>query len=501
VGPAPAFPKTCQLANVTIPSSATVGDVTSQFPVPFHRGIDYGKPPAWINLDAFPDDPDRVIDSAVPDFDAYWFLQGYLESGFAADRGLYGEIEGQLSAGGAVLGFPIRIADVKIYGEANMQDERNGRGGDPYLSTQLVAYAAGTTWYKFGRAIDTDLEQPLFKQNLLSGKFKLIPGDGIEFWVGPFNIEVNAGVEINAPLALNIDVTGPEATFAPMVRAFISVFGGIDFGLKVGLEGEADLLRVDAPFSAKLKWHNRLNPQECAMAADFKATLRMDFTTLNGTLYVVAGISESLIPGAMYREELFSWEGITLFSEEINLLDLPFPDVLKYPDFLCQFGAQTCATQADPNLVLSDFETTHSGFELVQATDYGSSDCPGQYVVEIPVTNYNEDGVWVQAKWRSSDVTPANCNDSYLRLDSWKLVNGAWVQIPAVNISGSLNAAGTCVQTASGAILPPGESQLFNNPWHFIAKEPGMTKVRLAVTTEVSCETKRIEINANDERF
>ena len=130
-----------------------------------------------------------------------------------------------------------------------------------------------------------------------------------------------------------------------------------------------------------------------------------------------------------------------------------------------------------------------------------STSTAGSSVVEIPVTNYTEDGVWVQAKWRSSDVTPANCNDSYLRLDSWKLVNGVWEQIPAVNISGSLNSSGTCVQTATGAILPPGESQLFTNPWHFIAKEPGMTKVRLAVTTEVSCETKRIEINANDERF
>jgi hypothetical protein len=519
--PPPSFPKHCVLANRDIPTDAEVKQLQDEFGSPFVKELHFGRRPAYINLAAFPEDSNRVT-GALPLVDAFWFVEGSLISGFAADRGLFGEIDGQIAVGGVMLHHAIRILDARFFAEADSADTRNDRGRNPYVAARLGTFVIDFVPFQFDKTLDNTKREELFKQNLLDGTFTLLPGGGITFPVGPFSVEVNGGVQVSAPLALNIDITGPEATFAPMARAFVMVFGGIDAGIKVGLEGQVDLLRVDAPFNAKLKWHNRLNPDECAASADFKATLSMDFSTLNGTLNVVAGISDSLVPGLLYRHELFTWTGIHLTSDkEIDLIDQPIK-VLKYPAALCTLGPKTCADTATANTVLSDFATTHTAVTTVNTTDYGQNACPGQYLVEVPLAGYSASDIWIRARWQLEDVATADqCNDSHSRVDVWELLQdpndadapAIWQLAYSFSAAGALTPDG-CVATASGAQLPDGQTQLFNNPWSWLprscvsgrtceAANAGwtVTKVRLAIGSEIGCEPKHLTLTLNDHRF
>ncbi len=426
----------------------------------------------------------------APQFDGYWFFEGRLMGGWNG-VGMEGRVEAGMYAGIVALKMHQELIRFLVMADGALLKQVNpGDDPRPYFASSLETKLLDKQ-FDFLPHWDVVEGDPAFaklKRNLLDRTVLMFPdASAPRVQVGPFALILNGGAEVKIPLSLNLDQTGPEVVVAPMFRVYVTVFAGVDVVIaRLGLTGEADIIRVDNPFRAKLKWRDYLTPDTCYASADFEVTFQSIWSTLNGKLKVsVKGWLPIVGDVDIVDEEIVSWKGLTFDTGEINLLPTVTLPLLHHPEGSCVLGGNSCFETAQAR-------TTNVPDSWALDVPYTNPECPDQHVFEVDMQGRGMSELWLRHLWDINDInTQEMCDDSLVRVYVWRQMNdGTWSEFDSFDVTGAWS--GTACQTQVGGYIGPDErNPHIGFPWSWV-DTTNVQKVRVAVAGGTQCEQRRL---------
>jgi hypothetical protein len=470
-----------------------------------------GNKPSYLVLKQGESDYD-VDEALLPQFDGYWFFLARLTGGWNG-VGMEAFAEAGIQAGCVILGHHNEFLRVFVSGDAATlhqvdQDDDKRHHGElrtrnikPVFATSLETKLLGQKIEELSwESVPDDNTKSRFKKDLVNRTIPIFGSTPPTMPVGPFVIQVNGAAEVKIPLALNVETNGPEITFAPMFRVYLTLFAGFNTGIRAGVEGEVDLIRADMPFKGKAKWVDHLTPETCYSSADFKMTWQMSWSTLNGFIFVTFSIPNPLPFGPseirILRQEIFHWHGLKFESPEVDLTPTLTIPIIRRNQSECQFGAGACAESATPDRIVTGFTGQTQVFNATPP--YGQADCPQQYVYEVPVQGTGASQIWLSTFWEPSEIdTQAECSDEKIFVQVYRqAADGTWSVWDGYRVLGFFE-NGQCVTKFEGggkqsATVPTNPFNGF--PWSWVDVTGGIQRVRVAVGGGTQCEARTLSL-------
>jgi hypothetical protein len=429
--------------------------------------------------------------SKAPQYDGYWFFDGRLMGGWNG-VGMEGQVGVGLYAGIVALKHHVELVHFALQADGALMKELPSGEVKPYFSSTLETKLLGKQ-FDFLPNWDVKTNDPAFaklKKNLLDRTVLMFPDDAApRVQVGPFALILNGGAEVKIPLALDLDAAGPEVTISPMFRVYITVFAGIDIVIaQIGLKGEADVIRVDMPFKAKLKWRDYLNPESCYSSADFDVTFQSIWSTLNGNLKVsvkakLFGFSIDIVD-----EEIVSWKGLSFDTGETNLLPTLQLPLMQHKPEECDFAGNSCFEKATARV-------TNVPDSWTEAVPYTNPECPNQHVYEVDMQGRNLNELWLRTLWDISEInTQELCEDSVVRVTAFRQkADNSWDRFDSYMVKGVWQ-AGACQTSSGGKISATENNTAIGFPWSWVDTSAGVKKVRVAVAGGSKCDQRSLKL-------
>lgn len=465
-----------------------------------------GNKPAYLSKSTDPQKKGQYVTNGAsrPLFDGYWFFEANAMAGWNGVG-----MEGQISAGSyaGIVALKEHAELMRVYIDANgailkQFDDRI----EPHFSSRLDTAILGKNRI-FGRDLpnwnfDSDDPQASIKAKtkvtLLDAAVPMFPeGTAPRLQVGPFALILNGGAQVKIPLALDLDAQGPEVTLSPMFRVYITIFAGVDVAIaKLGVEGEADLIRVDMPFKAKVKWRDYREPEACFSSADFNVTYQTVWSTLNGKISVTVSGRVPLVGEVKLVDyQVASWDGPTWDSGEINLLPtVQFP-LQELPPAECRFGGTSCKERAAPDWTVNQVP------DFQDITEYDNPECRDQYVIEVPISNSGSGArdMYMFRQFLPDSITSAaECLDSQVEVRTYRKVNGNWEDAaPGYTVYGDWS-DGACQALAAGYIADGQPNLDYAYPYSWFGIVPGTTEVRIVIAGGTECQKRSLQVGVLD---
>jgi len=430
-------------------------------------------------------------ESKAPQYDGYWFFDGRLLGGWNG-VGMEGQVGVGLYAGIVALKHHVELVHFALQADgALMKQQSNGEIG-PTFSSTLETKLLGKQ-FDFMPNWDVKTNDPTygkFKKNLLDRTVLMFPDDAApRVQVGPFALILNGGAEVKIPLALDLDAAGPEVTLSPMFRVYITVFAGIDIVIaQIGLKGEADVIRVDMPFKAKLKWRDYMSPETCYSSADFDVTFQSIWSTLNGNLKVSVKAKLFGFDVDIVDEQIVSWTGLKFDTGEVNLLPTLHLPLMRHDAAECTFGGTSCFEKATARV-------TNVPDNWTVAVPYTDPECPDQHVYEVDMQGRNLNEVWLRTVWDINEIKDqALCEDSLVRVFVYRQkADNSWDNFDQYEVTGVWQ-NNACQTSNNGHISATENNTTIGFPWSWVDTSSGVKKVRVAVAGGSQCAQRSLKL-------
>jgi hypothetical protein len=464
-------PKVCPLVDPKL------GGV---FPSEIHIPLNAGDPPKSGTL-----------------FDAFWFADGSLD---ASASGTLFQASGNPSftVGGVVFGQQIDV----LFAKASASGTLGLQGDQAKSAFSADAFAKlgpfETPHFTLGGSSERTLQADM------CGTFcdhpqSLLPVP-ITVPMGPVVLSVQGFLEAHVPLVVQADESGPELTISPVIRAYVDASLSIPFIPTPEIEGQLDLIRLDAPVQARLRWEVNQSPEVCAvrLLADSKYDVKL--SSLNGRIFLVLKLIIPLlfetIEIDLARIEVVSFDGISFDTGWKNLFSAQVLPQIPLGANACLLGGMSC-TEGDPDRVFMPPPDSSVPGQGDTSADYGRDSCPGQYIWDLP-TDFIEHLMGFSITTTPGDIpaSEAPCDQRKGAVTMWKHVNGVWSEITRYRLVGGTDSTGACIVTAvnrsaENPLMPGFDANSFVNtrpdsdPWQRIPFETGMDKIRVAMAAAV----------------
>ncbi len=430
----------------------------------------------------------------IPDFDG-WF-GGRASGAFGLEtqdngKGLYAEVHGDFGAGFAVFAHPLDLvlfeADGHVY-SANSRDEEQLEG-----SAHVDVLGETKYSWEYGESLEPfrgDLCVDCRKDDLFGADGIVIPVAGI------ISISFNAGLEAALPAGLDLAPTGPAFTFSPMFRVFAIVRAIAGEGIRVFVEGEIDVLRVDVPVRAQAKFVIDTSPSVCAAKIQPNVDLKLRLSTLNGKVYLVGEVWAVVEYVELFRWKLFTWDGLHYdlpvedFTDGLPSLEIPLD---KEQCVLDSNGCKTAPAASIPAGELTP-ENIVSTITVPPSTWFkpNAAQCAGQYLLEIPPEkltggSLNIDAVWDDSK-TVSNASACEHQRAIVNIFGKPKGGGDWSLVDSRKFTAEFKSgSSTCAPVVydygpgEGGGMPNDSRKIWLTPTKY-------ERVRVAVVAAQSCE-------------
>lgn len=483
------------------------GEVNSDGENPFaiqdlFEPITFGNRPSYL----VKEDPEvgskYKVSGTLPPFDGYWFFEAGAVAGWNGE-GMQGRIYAGTYAGIVAMKHHQELLRLYIDAEGAIlrQDPSTGEVG-PYFASELDFQVLGQDSI-FGIDlpnwdVQNDVTRTKLKTTLLHATLPMFTPDSAapRVQVGPFALILNGGAEVKLPLALDLDKNGPELTFAPLFRVYVTIFAGADVVIaRLGVTGEADMIRVDMPFKAKVKWRNYREPETCYSSADVGITYQTKWSTLNGNLKVSVSAWVPIIGQVdIVDEEIVSWNGLEFDTGEVNLLPTWSLPLQTLPASQCTLGSRRCATHANADWsVPLDLPAN-----TIVPVPHSNEECPKQFIAEVDMTGRNLDDLYLTRQWASGSVgTKAECEDAIVNVAVFRKVNGQWEEEPfdSYRVTGAWDETFGVCQTVGAGKIGPGENNVtLGYPRSWVDTSGNVEKVRFVLAGGAQCGQRELSI-------
>jgi hypothetical protein len=398
--------------------------------------------------------------SPVPDFDGWFGGNAKANYGYDFSDGLFANLDGSFTAGFSVFGFPYDLVDFAVNGHT--QTVR------PAAGSQLTGHAHVVILNDTKANWDYAANVPPFHNDFCAGCGipKLLPTD-IEIPIaGIVTISFNAGLEAALPASFTLTENGPLFTFAPMFRVFAIVKASVGQGLRVGVEGRIDVLRVDAPARVGTKFLVNTSPSVCKATIQPTMDVKLKVSTLNGQVFLVVEVFAFAGYVELARWELFAWDG---FSFDLPIKDfgslLPGLDI-PLAQSSCLLDTEGCKTTTptrtiQPNELTPTNPAVNFGVAPAAYYDLNRAECQGQFLLEIPGNKLTGTTLQLRAVWNPTEAAgdDALCRKQRAVLNVFGRLtpSSPWEQnvIALRHLQGELNpATGLCEPKVVEALTP-----------------------------------------------
>jgi hypothetical protein len=289
----------------------------------------------------------------------------------------------------------------------------------------------------------------------------------------------------------------------PVLRVYVQASLSIPFIPEPSIEGQLDLLRLDAPVMARMRWEVNQSPEVCAVRLLADSKYNVTISSLNGRIFLVLKLVifnpfGDNLEIELARIEVLSFDGISFSTGYKDLFSAQILPSIPLDANQCLVGGLGCTEMAPDRVFMPPPSSSVPG-QGDTGRDYGSDKCPGQFVWELPV----EPDIHLKAFVIGADIgdisdAEAPCEQRKAAVTMWQHVNGAWTEATRFRLVGGRTPGGKCMVTAVNRSapnplipdVPPGDS--FNtlpdsDPFQRFPFVPGMDKIRVAMAAAVGC--------------
>lgn len=439
----------------------------------------------------------------APQFDGYWFFEAGAQAGWNG-AGMEGRVYAGTYAGIVAIKQHQELLRVYVDAEgAILRQDPDTMELKPYFGSELDFRILGKTSL-FGQRLpgwdtENDVASAKLKTTLLDATVSMFPdASAPRVQVGPFALILNGGAQVKIPLALDLDKLGPEVTLAPMFRVYVTIFAGLDIVIaRLGVTGEADIIRVDMPFKAKVKWRDYRTPETCYSSADVDVTFQSIWSTLNGNLKVSVSAQVPIIGKVdIVDKKVVSWKGLEFDTGEVKLLPTWNIPLQRLPQGQCAFGAEACVIEAAPQWNIDD-DSLPAARSV--AVPYSNPDCLDQYVTEIDMRGRDLDSIFFSRKWDTASITSEEeCQDAMVQVFIYRqLDNGEWEGMPwdQYKVTGQwLEDRDECQTIGAGLIDGEGNRNVTAGFPRSFVDTVGVDKVRFVTAGGAQCGQRTLSL-------
>jgi hypothetical protein len=267
---------------------------------------------------------------------------------------------------------------------------------------------------------------------------------------GIVSVFFNAGIEAALPASLEPSATGPLFTFAPMFRAFAIIGAQAGEGIRVRVEGDVDVLRIDAPVTVTDKFDKDSSPSVCAASINPTVDVKITLSTLNGQVFIKVQVFAGIGYVDLLSWQLFSWDG---FHYDLPVAHAAF-DGLSFPldPTQCLLDTASCETGAAAHLLAGSLTPgTPAATLSIAAQDYFDTtrdQCKGQYLLELTPDQLTGKVLRIEGVWDpGAPATDANgvniCDHQRANISVFGNDGSTWSRIDFRKLQGVANPGGT----------------------------------------------------------
>ncbi len=445
--------------------------------------------------------------NSPPDFDA-WF-GGRMTGSYGADyaAGLHGDLNSDFQAGFRLFGFDFNLLEAyaAAHGQSKVPTDPNVHQLSGSASYAVMEGLIDHNEWEYGYTM-----QPL-RGDFCKDCSAMLLARPFEIPFGIVTISLNAGLEASLPFGIEPTANGPQATIAPMLRAYAVITATAGKGIEVGAEGEVDALRVDMPVRAVARFERNLSPSVCAATISPRVDTHLMMSTLNGKVDLIGRIDTGVDYIEIFRWNLFDWKGLE-FNTPPKTVTFPQLDVPLSQDqcFLEQEGCKTAPAQLiTPGVLTSSNPATNL---TIPAGDYWDpqSACPGQYLMEIPASQLTANRLLIEAGWQpgapesqnGSGTESCDYQRAVVTVFGRTTPNAPWDIVDFRTLQGVANATGTqcgmvVVDAGDGDEAATGPTATRMQ----IKANKYQGGVRLAVTAAKSCNALPLRLYLSASNF